>query len=227
MHPPSSSDVPAASKDLTTQTITLVNSLQGEKNIMLKVKISYTKAGSKVPQVRTYICEAADIYMMRRKTLICGPSSNPKITSLLLSFSLLDHHTPPPPPPPPLPQCPGRRPDDCQHLPTALLISLRHVRACVGLSTKMAPGCASSTRTNSRAPSDCMPRYILAIETTDSNPNVKQRQTNQLQTSIVLLVLLPQDSDGFSLYKAQGRAQRWSWFSFYKTLDACSAACTL
>lgn len=78
MHPPSSSDVPAASKDLTTQTITLVNSLQGEKNIMLKVKISYTKAGSKVPQVRTYICEAADIYMMRQKTLICGPSSNPK-----------------------------------------------------------------------------------------------------------------------------------------------------
>ena len=48
MHPPSSSDVPASSKDSTTQTITLVNSLQGEKNIMLKVKISYSAGGSKV-----------------------------------------------------------------------------------------------------------------------------------------------------------------------------------
>ena len=53
MHPPSSSDVPAGSDSSTTQSISLVNSMQGEKNIMLKVKVSFTMNGSKVEDQAT------------------------------------------------------------------------------------------------------------------------------------------------------------------------------
>ena len=42
MYPPSSTSIPANSSGAVTQEIRLVNSMQGEKSIMLKLKIGYT-----------------------------------------------------------------------------------------------------------------------------------------------------------------------------------------
>ena len=51
MHPPSSTTIPPASDGAVTQKILLNNSQQGEKKIMLKLKISYTLNGNKVEEM--------------------------------------------------------------------------------------------------------------------------------------------------------------------------------
>ena len=45
MFPPSSTTIPAFSTGSVTQEIKVVNTMQGQKNIMLKLKIGYTKGG--------------------------------------------------------------------------------------------------------------------------------------------------------------------------------------
>jgi hypothetical protein len=45
MLPATSSSIPAHSNGAVTQEIRVVNSLQGEKNIMLKLKIGYSQNG--------------------------------------------------------------------------------------------------------------------------------------------------------------------------------------
>jgi AP-1 complex subunit gamma-1 len=48
MLPPSSTTIPAHSSGAVTQEIRLNNSMQGQKNIMLKLKIGYTVGGNTV-----------------------------------------------------------------------------------------------------------------------------------------------------------------------------------
>jgi hypothetical protein len=48
MLPPSSTSVPAQSEGAVTQEIKITNTMQGQKNIMLKVKIAYTQGGVSV-----------------------------------------------------------------------------------------------------------------------------------------------------------------------------------
>jgi len=45
MFPPTSTTIPANSNGAVTQEIKLTNSMQGQKNIMLKLKIGYTQGG--------------------------------------------------------------------------------------------------------------------------------------------------------------------------------------
>ena len=51
MQPPTSTTIPASSSGTVTQEIRLVNSMQGEKNIMLKLKIGYTSGGHAVEEL--------------------------------------------------------------------------------------------------------------------------------------------------------------------------------
>ena len=51
MFPPSSTTIPAQSKGLITQEIKVANSMHGEKNIMLKLKLGYSSAGSVVDEL--------------------------------------------------------------------------------------------------------------------------------------------------------------------------------
>lgn len=51
MQPPTSTTVPANSSGVVTQEIRLVNSMQGEKNIMLKLKICYSSGGHAVEEL--------------------------------------------------------------------------------------------------------------------------------------------------------------------------------
>lgn len=51
MQPPTSTTIPANSSGTVTQEIKLVNSMQGEKNIMLKLKIGYTSGGRAVEEL--------------------------------------------------------------------------------------------------------------------------------------------------------------------------------
>ena len=51
MHPPSSTTIATDSDGLVSQRIVLTNSMQGEKNIMLKLKIAYSLNGSKVEEM--------------------------------------------------------------------------------------------------------------------------------------------------------------------------------
>jgi hypothetical protein len=48
MLPPSSTTIPAMSSGAVTQEIRLANSMQGQKNIMLKLKITYKHGGQAV-----------------------------------------------------------------------------------------------------------------------------------------------------------------------------------
>ncbi len=48
MLPPSSTTVPANSNGVVTQEIRLTNSLQGQKNLMLKLKIGFNMGGAVV-----------------------------------------------------------------------------------------------------------------------------------------------------------------------------------
>ena len=48
MLPPSSTTIPAQSQGIITQEIKLVNSMQGQKNIMLKLKIAYKQGDAMV-----------------------------------------------------------------------------------------------------------------------------------------------------------------------------------
>ena len=45
MFPPSSTTIPALSTGAVTQEIKVANTMQGQKNIMLKLKIGYSKGG--------------------------------------------------------------------------------------------------------------------------------------------------------------------------------------
>jgi AP-1 complex subunit gamma-1 len=51
MLPPSNTTIPPNSIGHVTQEIKLANSLQGEKNIMLKLKISYKAGGNTVDEL--------------------------------------------------------------------------------------------------------------------------------------------------------------------------------
>jgi AP-1 complex subunit gamma-1 len=51
LKPPSSSTVSASSQGKTTQVIVLTNNMQGEKSIMLKLKIAYSVGGSKIEEM--------------------------------------------------------------------------------------------------------------------------------------------------------------------------------
>ena len=51
MQPPTSTTIPAQSVGAVTQEIRLVNSMQGEKNLMLKLKIGYTSGARTVEEV--------------------------------------------------------------------------------------------------------------------------------------------------------------------------------
>ena len=48
MLPPSSTSLPANSRGVVTQEVNVTNSMQGEKPIMLKLKLGYTQLGSTV-----------------------------------------------------------------------------------------------------------------------------------------------------------------------------------
>lgn len=48
MLPPSSTTIPPNSQGAVTQEIKLANSMQGQKNIMLKLKIGYRQGGAQV-----------------------------------------------------------------------------------------------------------------------------------------------------------------------------------
>jgi AP-1 complex subunit gamma-1 len=48
--PSSSTSIPAESNGQVTQEIRLINSMQGEKNIMLKLKISYSVNGTTIEE---------------------------------------------------------------------------------------------------------------------------------------------------------------------------------
>ena len=45
MLPPSSTTIPANSTDAVTQEVKVTNTQQGEKNIVLKIKLSFTQGG--------------------------------------------------------------------------------------------------------------------------------------------------------------------------------------
>ena len=45
MQPPSSTSIPANSRESVTQEVRLVNSQQGEKSIVIKIKLSYVCGG--------------------------------------------------------------------------------------------------------------------------------------------------------------------------------------
>jgi AP-1 complex subunit gamma-1 len=53
MMPPSSTTIPAGSSGAVTQEIRVTNSMQGEKNLMFKLKIGYAANGSTVWLVYT------------------------------------------------------------------------------------------------------------------------------------------------------------------------------
>jgi AP-1 complex subunit gamma-1 len=51
MFPPTSTTIPANSNGTVTQQINLINSMQGQKNIMFKLKIGYTQGGAVVDEM--------------------------------------------------------------------------------------------------------------------------------------------------------------------------------
>ncbi len=51
MFPPTSTTIPANSNGAVTQEIKLSNSMQGQKNIMLKLKIGYSQGGVVVDEM--------------------------------------------------------------------------------------------------------------------------------------------------------------------------------
>jgi AP-1 complex subunit gamma-1 len=51
MQPPTSTTIPASSNGAVTQEIRVTNSSQGEKNIMLKLKICYSSGGHAVEEL--------------------------------------------------------------------------------------------------------------------------------------------------------------------------------
>ncbi len=54
MLPPSSTTIPAQSQGIITQEIKLVNSMQGQKNIMLKLKIAYKQGDAMVSLLSSF-----------------------------------------------------------------------------------------------------------------------------------------------------------------------------
>ena len=51
MLPPSSTTIPASSVEQVSQEINVINSMQGEKNIMLKLKLGYVSNGVTVDEM--------------------------------------------------------------------------------------------------------------------------------------------------------------------------------
>jgi hypothetical protein len=62
MLPPSSTTIPAMSSGAVTQEIRLANSMQGQKNIMLKLKITYKHGGQAVSSFSgAILCPAVNL----------------------------------------------------------------------------------------------------------------------------------------------------------------------